>query len=127
MLLDTHAFLWWVNTSELLSPRAREAIGSAGPKSVYVSAVSAYEISLKQRLGKLPGAEDILNRFQPILGIEYFESLDVSVEDGIKAGQLPMIHRDPFDRLLIAQALLEDAWLVSNEELFDRYGVKRLW
>lgn len=92
-----------------------------------VSAASAYEIANKHRLGKLPQAEPLMRSFARRVEAERFQLLPLSADHAIGAGMMAGSHRDPFDRMLIAQAQLEDAWLVSNEALFDGYGVRRLW
>ena len=126
LLLDTHAFLWWIEGSSRLSARARRAIQDGG-NSKFVSAASAWEITTKYRLGKLPEASELAPNVVDAIAGEDFEELPVSVEDGARAGALPELHRDPFDRMLIAQALGAGLILVSRETLFDRYGVQRLW
>ena len=126
LLLDTHAFLWWLAGSERLSQPARQAIADEA-NDVLVSAASAWEIATKHRLGKLRGAEAIgLDVAGAIVG-QGFEELAITVDDAGRAGGLPGPHRDPFDRVLIAQALARSLVLISIEELFDRYGVRRLW
>jgi len=126
LLLDTHAFLWWLAGHSSLSKRARIEIDSSG-SDVFVSAASAWEIATKHRLGRLPEAD--LVAFDVLSSIEsqQFIPLAVSVKHGQVAGALPGLHRDPFDRMLAAQAMLEDLVFVSNERVFDVYGVKRLW
>ncbi|MBM3649604.1 MAG: type II toxin-antitoxin system VapC family toxin [Alphaproteobacteria bacterium] len=126
LLLDTHAFLWWLAGHSSLSKRARAAIDGTGP-DVFVSAASAWEIATKHRLGKLPEAELVAMDIVAIIDSQRFTPLPISVEHGQTAGALPGMLRDPFDRMLIAQAMIEDLALVSNERAFDVYGVKRLW
>ena len=92
-----------------------------------VSAVSAWEIATKVRLGRLPAAADLVQDFVADLARQRIRILDVSADHGIRAGSLPGPHRDPFDRMLIAQALAENVPLVSNDRALDGYGVKRLW
>ena len=125
-LLDTHAFLWWFEGSGRLPLRARNAISDATNDKL-VSAASAWEITTKYRLGKLPEASELAPNVVDAIAGEDFEELPVSVEDGARAGALPELHRDPFDRMLIAQAILHDLVLVSGDSMFDRYGVQRLW
>ena len=126
LLLDTHAFLWWLAGSEQLSEAARGAIADEN-NAVLVSAVSAWEMATKHRLGKLQGAGDVVLDIASSIAGQGFEELVITVDDGGRAGRLPGLHRDPFDRMLIAQALTRDLVLVSNETLFDVYGVHRLW
>ena len=124
LLLDTHALLWWLAGEDALPAAARRAIGEVR-NEVLVSAASAWEIATKVRLGKLPGAAGL--EVGQALRDQGFSPLPVTVEHAERAGALPGPHRDPFDRMLIVQALLEDCRLVTNERLFDRYGVRRLW
>jgi PIN domain nuclease of toxin-antitoxin system len=92
-----------------------------------VSAASAWEIATKVRLGKLPGADRLAADLGPYVARQNFASLPITLEHGQRAGSLPGPHRDPFDRMLIAQAQAENLSLVSNETVFDRYGVVRMW
>lgn len=126
VLLDTHAFLWWVADSRRLSEPARDAIRNEA-NDVVVSAVSAWEIATKHRLGRLPEAEGLAGDIRGAIVGQGFSELPISVADAERSGRLPGPHRDPFDRLLIAQALAHDLALVSNEEAFDRYGARRVW
>jgi len=126
LLLDTHALLWWLAGDEALSVPARTAIADEG-NSVFISAASAWEITAKHRIGKLPGVAAIVADIDRIILDQGFIGLPVSIRHGQTAGALPGPHRDPFDRMLIAQAMLEQLVLVSNEQPFDVYGVTRLW
>lgn len=99
----------------------------AETNQVFVSAVSAMEISTKYRIGKLPEASTIAGNIAEIAVLKGFSLLEITVAHGDVAGSLDIPHRDPFDRLLIAQARIEQALLVSNETLFDGFGVRRLW
>ncbi len=126
LLLDTHALLWWAGGARQLSRRARAAIGEEA-NTVFVSAASAWEIATKRRLGKLDTGGPLLDGLLPYLDDQDFRDLGISVRHAQHAGTLPGPHRDPFDRMLVAQALIEGLTLVSNETLFDRYGVRRLW
>jgi PIN domain nuclease of toxin-antitoxin system len=126
LLLDTHAFLWWLAGDEKLSLGAREAIGE-DPGPVFVSAASIWEISTKHHSGKLPGASSIAGDLGGAIERQGFIGMPITIEHAQAAGALPGPHRDPFDRMLIAQALLDDLVLISNERAFDAYGVRRLW
>ena len=126
LLLDTHAFLWWYSGSRRLSQPALQAIADDN-NDVLLSAASAWEIATKYRLGKLPDAEALVLDITRAMAGQNFEELPVTVEHATRAGALPGPLRDPFDRMLIAQALARNLVLVSNETLFDRYGVRRLW
>ena len=125
-LLDTHVFLWLLGTPQLVPERLRDEL--AQPESeLLVSAVSALEVATKVRLGKLDPARHLVAtwsaRVQDLRAVE----LPVSTEHALLAGSLDWPHRDPFDRLLVAQALAEDVPLVSADDTLDRYGVRRLW
>lgn len=126
LLLDTHALLWWLSADRAMPDSARELIAHKG-NTVMVSAASAWEIATKVRLGKLRGAVQIVEEFSTYLANERFVGLSVTIQHGIRAGSLPGPHRDPFDRMLIAQALEENLRIVSNEQIFESYGVSRLW
>ena len=126
LLLDTCALLWWLAGSGRLSVAACRAIADED-NEVFVSAASAWEIATKHRLGKLPGAEELAADFSRCLAPQGFKELAISARDGQLAGGLQGSHRDPFDRMLIAQALNHDLVLVTNESLFDQYGVRRIW
>lgn len=126
LLLDTHTFLWWLAGDESLSILARDAIQNQR-NDVLVSAASAWEITTKHRLGKLPGAAAIVSNVEATIVHQGFSPLAVTVHHGQVAGSLPGPLRDPFDRMLIAQAMLDNLVVVSNEESFGAYGVTRLW
>ena len=127
LLLDTHAFLWWVFADPKLSRAARTAITDEAQNSVFVSAASAWEIATKYRIGKLSDARVVAEDLSGTIAAEGFNPLAVSVLHAERAGSLVGHHRDPFDRMLIAQAISEDLVLLSNERAFEAYGVKRLW
>lgn len=125
-LLDTHTLLWWLSDDPALSRPARKIIADV-KNTLVVSAASAWEIGTKVRLGKLPTAANLAADFAGYLEREGFQMLPISVEHGIRAGLLPGSHRDPFDRMLIAQAQAENLPIVSNETAFDSYGLRRVW
>ena len=123
ILLDTHAFLWWLTDNTRLSRFARRTIGDEA-NDVAVSAASAWEIATKARLGRLP---DIGDDIAGLIAREGFEQISITVADAERAGRLPGPHRDPFDRMLIAQATGLGIPIVSIDPVFDRYEVQRLW
>ena len=125
VLLDTHAFLWWLGGNPRMPGSARRAIDDAN--TVFVSAASAWEIATKHRIGKLPQAEAVALDVTGCIAGQGFEELAITVDDAERAGRLPGLHRDPFDRVLIAQALVRDLAIVSVDQAFDGYGVRRLW
>lgn len=126
ILLDTHALLWWLDGDERLSPDARAVIADPAT-AVLVSAATAWEITTKHRLGKLPRAAEVARDVAACVDSQGFDELPITLRDAERAGRLPGPHCDPFDRMLVAQALRADLQLVSNEEIFDHYGVRRLW
>ena len=127
LLLDTLAFLWWVFADSRLSHRARAAIADDEESDIFVSAASVWEITTKFRIGKLPDAGSVAHDVAAVLAAGGFEALPVSVAHAQRGGDLGGRHGDPFDRMLIAQAMIENTTLVSNERAFDAYAVKRLW
>lgn len=126
LLLDTHALLWWLDGDQQLPQAAQRAIGDAG-NEVLVSAASAWEVATKVRVGKLRGAVLVAERFAQTLDEQCFLPVPIKIEHARLAGLMPGEHRDPIDRMLIAQAQIEGLTLVSNESLFDRFGIQRLW
>ena len=126
LLLDTHAFFWWFSGSNRLSFPAREQIEDDS-NDVMISAASAWEIATKHRLVKLPEAKALALDISGAIARQDFEELPITVKDAARAGALQGPLRDPFDRILIAQALARDLVLISIETLFDQYGVRRLW
>ena len=125
-LLDTHALLWWLDGDRRLPVRIRALVGDAA-NEVLVSAASVWEITTKARLGKLRGALAVAADVPACVEGQGFTPLPISLRHAQRAGTLPGPHRDPFDRMLIAQALAEGLPLVSTEAVFDTYGVTRLW
>lgn len=126
LLLDTHTLIWWLMNNDSLPQSTRTVIGHV-ESEVAVSAATAWEIAIKYKLGKLPDVVALVTDIPGQLAREGFDELPVSVLHGQMAGALPLHHKDPFDRMLIAQALADDLTLVSNDTQFDAYGVTRLW
>ena len=125
LLLDTHTLIWWATDDSALTSRARDRI--AGSEEVLVSAATAWEMAIKVSLGRLPSAFDLVTNFEDSLRSRGFQVLAISAAHGIRAGLLPGPHKDPFDRVLIAQAQAENLAIVSSDQIFDRYGVRRVW
>jgi PIN domain nuclease of toxin-antitoxin system len=126
LLLDTHAFLWFIGGEAALSSTARRMIEDEGNQSA-VNIASIWEIAIKNSLGKLPLAEPF-ERFIPgQLERNGFEVLELNVKQTAKLSLLPFHHRDPFDRMLVAQCLVENLPLISSDEALDAYGIERLW
>lgn len=126
LLVDTHALLWWLDGDRRLSPRARRAIADQS-NTILVSAASAWEIATKARLGKLPGAADVAADVAACVAGQGFLPLDITMLHAQRAGRLPGEHRDPFDRMLIAQSQMEDIAILSDDEAFDKFDVRRVW
>lgn len=122
LLLDTQAFLWWMSGSSRLSRGATEAV-SDPTNQVLFSVVSAWEISIKRALGKLKAPEDLASAIET----ESFEFLGIELSHIAALDNLEHHHRDPFDRMLIAQSLVERATLISGDAIFHRYGTVILW
>jgi PIN domain nuclease of toxin-antitoxin system len=126
VLLDTHVVLWWLQGGSKLSPTARTIMQNPGHQ-LLVSAASAWEIAIKYKAGKLDAAAALVARFESAIEAENFVELPISVRHAIGAGLLKGSHKDPFDRVLIAQARAEGVAVVSTDKCFDAYGVSRLW
>jgi len=126
LLLDTHALLWWLLGDPALSAVARDAIAADG-NDVFVSAASAWEITTKFRIGKMPKARVVAADVAGIVARHGFFELPVTISHGKLAGSLPGVHKDPFDRILVAQAILADMQIVSRDEILSAYGIARLW
>jgi PIN domain nuclease of toxin-antitoxin system len=124
--LDTHTLIWWMTSDRHLSSNAHTLIEQESNLSL-VSAASAWEMATKVRLGRLPAAVDLIQDFVIGLTRQRMEILDVTADHGIRAGLLPGPHKDPFDRMLIAQALAENIPIISNDQALDGYGATRLW
>ncbi|HVQ76000.1 MAG TPA: type II toxin-antitoxin system VapC family toxin [Candidatus Binatia bacterium] len=126
LLLDTHAFLWWLDGDRRLPARVRALIGEPASE-VLVSAASVWEIALKARLGKLPRATEVAADVPACIESQGFVALSITVHHAQRAGALAGRHRDPFDRMLVVQAQAEGVPIATNETLFEHYGVTRLW
>ena len=124
VLLDTHAFLWWCEDARELSRKARKIISE---QECLVSLASLWEIAIKLSLGKLK-LPSKFNRYVPEqMTLNSFSRLEIGFRHIAGCTELPWHHRDPFDRLLIAQALEEDLGVVSRDAVFEQYGVRRIW
>jgi PIN domain nuclease of toxin-antitoxin system len=126
ILLDTHTFLWWIIDAPQLSATARELIGDSH-NTLYWSAASSWEVSIKYALGRLPLPETP-ERFLPSeLAENRIESLPVIDAHAFQSGHLPRHHRDPFDRMLVAQAQVESLVLLSGDQKLEPYDVNLRW
>ena len=126
LLLDTHALLWWWKDDPRLSKRAVAAIADEA-NTVMVSAASAWEIATKHRIGKLAGVETALRDFNELITADGFSHLAIAHSHAIKAGTFDVEHRDPFDRMLAAQAIIEGAALVTEDPAMKPFSVKCFW
>lgn len=126
LLLDTHTFAWFF----LGDPRLPEKVRSlviAYEADIFVSAISAYEMALKHRLGLWPEAGPLVDRFEGLAQQAHFMTLDITASHAIRAGQLSMVHRDPFDRIIAAQAGAEDLRVVSKDKALRALGAEVVW
>jgi len=125
-IADTHAFLWFITDSERLSPKAKTFLEASESDRV-LSAASIWEIAIKTSLGKLSFKKPLEELLPEQIRLNYFQVLDISSEHALRVAGLPMLHRDPFDRMIVAQALVERLPILSNDGALDGYGVRRLW
>ena len=125
LLIDTHVLLWWWTEGDRLSEHAKAAILDSRNRS-YVSAAVAWELAIKVNTGKL-NAREVVSALPQLLLEEGFRRLAISTAHALRAGLLPLLHRDPFDRMLVAQAQALNSPVVSADAIFDRYGVQRIW
>lgn len=119
ILLDTHVLIWALENNPTLSGNARKSIVE-GSNVVFVSSVSVWEIGIKKSLGKLEVPDNLLEE----IAIHRFMPLPINYEHAETAGKLPSIHKDPFDRMLVAQAVIENLTLITRDEIISRYDVK---
>lgn len=124
-LLDTHTLVWWLDGEGRLSERAGAAIADEDTR-VFVSAVSAWELAIKAKIGKFKSRE-LAHHLDRQIAEEGFIELPISIEHALRAGALEGSHKDPFDRMLIAQAQAERLTIISADKTFDAYEVDRLW
>jgi PIN domain nuclease of toxin-antitoxin system len=126
LLLDTHALLWWLLEPARLSAQARRSVANRR-NAIWISAATGWEVLTKQRIGKLPSIGGLAgNLFQEIQE-EGFQPLSITFSHACLAGSFTHNHRDPFDRVLAAQSLLENFQLVSADSVFDQFGIERIW
>ena len=126
LLLDTHALAWWLLKDSRLSQKVYGLI--ADPKlAVWVSSVSAFEMATKFRIGKWSSVGVLVHEFEMAIRAEQFAFLPVNAAHALRGGLLAGDHRDPFDRLLAAQSLVEGYSLVTNDQVFKEFGVETIW
>lgn len=126
LLLDTHALFWWLRNDPLLSAAANGAIGDEG-STIFVSAISALEIAAKVRIGKWPEAAQISKDLEGIIAREGFCPLDLTLEHAKLAGTIQSPHRDPFDRIIAAQAIVDQLTVVTCDAQIAGLGALTLW
>jgi PIN domain nuclease of toxin-antitoxin system len=125
-LLDTHAFLWWILDDERMSARARSTIKDTR-NELLLSAASGFEISVKASLGKLELPADPVRFVTEQLGVNRIGTLPVAMSHSLAVSNLPMHHRDPFDRLIVAQARVEGLPVITSDGQLARYDVETIW
>jgi len=125
-LLDTHTLYWWLYFPQLLPQTVRERLADPDVR-VFASAVSAYEMSYKHHRGRWPEVEPLVNAFEEIVAAERFDLLPLTARHAARAGAYPAMHRDPFDRMLAAQAEVEGLSIISSDSGFNALGVVPLW
>lgn len=126
VLLDTHALVWALTNPQRLSQQAATLLLDTNTRPV-VSSASLWELGLKQQAGKSPEVGRILARLEHSLAVMGAEELRISHKHALKAAELPLHHKDPFDRMLIAQAILEGVPLISSDRFFRRYQILTVW
>lgn len=126
LLLDTHTLLWWFTDDPRLSSTARLGIADIASE-ILVSAASAWEVATKQRFGKLEGVPGAARRFAELVAADGFTPLSISHAHALRAGSFPAEHRDPFDRMLAAQAEIEEVPLVTCDPAFEKFGIETVW
>jgi PIN domain nuclease of toxin-antitoxin system len=126
ILLDTHAFLWWITEDPRLSVRAREVI-SDGNNELFLSAATGWEITIKAQIGRLKLPDEPQHFIPEQMRINGIQSLPIQMDHALHISTLPSHHRDPFDRLLIAQAQLEELPILSSDPQLANYQVQLIW
>jgi len=125
ILLDTHVLVWWMEDAERLSTQAARTIGNP-ENNVLISAVVGWELAIKVMTGKMK-PRSILDGLDRVLEQESFSEVPIPLDVTVRAGSLPLHHRDPFDRLLVAQAQSLNVPVLSADAILDRYDIRRLW
>jgi PIN domain nuclease of toxin-antitoxin system len=126
LLLDTHAFLWWIRDDQSLGARARKAIANER-NHCFLSVASCWEMAIKKSRGNLEIPEPIDAFVAEQLAANGFSLLPIDLRHVARVSRLPFHHRDPFDRLLVAQAIDEDMIIASADRMFEKYGIERVW
>jgi len=126
VFLDSCVLLWWWSEPERLSPRVTSLIKDAS-NTINVSAATAWEIATKHRIGKLPGAARIIEEWDHRVSLDRFTEVPVTSSHAFRAGTLPGSHRDPFDRMIAAQGIMENAPVLTPDAVFESLGAQRIW
>ena len=126
VLLDTHTFLWWITDDPRLSTSARAVIADAG-NELFLSAASGWEMAIKVRLGRLQVAGDLTRVIPEHMASNHIQGLPVQMGHALSVHGLPDIHRDPFDRVLVAQSQAEKMPIVTQDENIAKYEVQVIW
>ncbi len=124
-IADSHALVWWLNRDPRLSDAAQKFISSSA-NEVLISSATTWELSIKNRSGKL-NVQALLDNFEDVMDEQGFSLLPISIDHALRAGALPLHHSDPFDRMLVAQAQAEHVAIITADKAFDAYGVRRIW
>lgn len=125
VIVDTHVLIWWMEDANRLSRLAVKTIADL-ENHILISAAVGWELAIKAATGKIK-PRSILDRLDRLLAQESFSELTITLEAALRAGSLPLHHRDPFDRMLVAQSILLGVPILSADAVLDRYEVKRLW
>lgn len=125
-LLDTHTFLWTLRSPHEIADRARSILADPGSE-LLISIAIPWEIAIKSGAGKLDNISDLLDDFENQVSAGGYRILEISCKQAIRSGRLPLHHNDPFDRMLIAQSLDLDVPIISCDDVFDKYAVRRVW
>jgi PIN domain nuclease of toxin-antitoxin system len=126
LLLDSHTFYWWDEGDNQLSQAAKDAILDPANEK-FISAATVWEMTIKYASGKESGFLRIITDTSSIMASHGFRELPITIRDAQVAGSLPVHHRDPFDRMLVAQSIVEGMRLVSSDAILDKYAATRLW
>lgn len=126
LLLDTHTFLWWIDNDPHLSTQARALISDSN-NELYFSAASGWEIAIKARIGKLAMPDNLEQFIIEQLVLNQFTVLPIQLSHALHVYTLPLLHRDPFDRILVAQSQVEDLLLLTNDALIQQYTTQTTW
>jgi PIN domain nuclease of toxin-antitoxin system len=123
-LLDSHALIWWISGNNRLSAKAKSTIET---QEIFVSAATAYELAVKMRRGNLPESDELIRNFESICNDQRFKFLSITVRHALHAAGLDDEHRDPFDRLIAAQSLVENIPVITVDPAIHKFGCNVIW